>query len=73
MALTRAGGGHVGLNPGEDATHFYILGAIQSNSVSVMGLSKARLAQEECGGRGPGAAASRARLSDVGGDAEVEE
>lgn len=45
MVFTRAGGGHVGLYLGEDATHFHILGGNQSNSVSIARLAKARLAE----------------------------
>ena len=44
LVFTRAGGGHVGLYLGEDATHFHILGGNQSNSVSVTRIGKDRLA-----------------------------
>ncbi|WP_332657382.1 TIGR02594 family protein [Brevundimonas sp.] len=44
LVFTRAGGGHVGLYLGEDATHFHVLGGNQSNSVSVTRIAKNRLA-----------------------------
>ena len=44
MVFTRAGGGHVGLYLGEDATHFHILGGNQTNSVSITRIAKERLA-----------------------------
>lgn len=45
LVFTRNGGGHVGLYLGEDATHFHVLGGNQSNSVNVMRIAKARLAE----------------------------
>lgn len=44
LVFTRSGGGHVGLYVGEDATHFHVLGANQSNSVSITRIEKSRLA-----------------------------
>lgn len=44
LVFTRAGGGHVGLYLGEDATHFHVLGGNQSNSVSITRIAKDRLA-----------------------------
>ncbi len=43
MVFKRDGGGHVGLYIGEDQTHYHILGANQSNSVSVTRIEKSRL------------------------------
>lgn len=43
MTFTRAGGGHVGLYVGEDASHFHILGGNQNNSVSITRVEKKRL------------------------------
>lgn len=43
LVFNRAGGGHVGLYMGEDATHYHVLGGNQSNSVSIMRLEKTRL------------------------------
>lgn len=40
---TKSTNGHVGFYVGEDATHFYVLGGNQSNSVSVAKLDKKRL------------------------------
>lgn len=44
LVFTRAGGGHVGLYIGEDATHYHVLGGNQSNSVSITRIAKNRLA-----------------------------
>ncbi len=43
LVFSRKGGGHVGLYVGEDATHFHVLGANQSNSVSITRIEKSRL------------------------------
>ena len=43
MTFSRAGGGHVGLYVGEDASHYHILGGNQSNSVQISRIEKKRL------------------------------
>jgi uncharacterized protein (TIGR02594 family) len=43
LVFKRPGGGHVGLYVGEDATHYYVLGGNQSNSVSITRIEKSRL------------------------------
>lgn len=43
LVFSRAGGGHVGLYVGEDATHYHVLGGNQSNSVSITRVAKSRL------------------------------
>ena len=45
LVFTRAGGGHVGLYIGEDATHFHVLGGNQGNAVSITRIAKDRLAK----------------------------
>ncbi|GLR51254.1 TIGR02594 family protein [Shinella yambaruensis] len=43
LVFKRPGGGHVGLYVGEDATHYYVLGGNQSNSVSITRIERSRL------------------------------
>mgnify|MGYP001042647407 FL=1 len=43
LVFKRPGGGHVGFYVGEDATHYYVLGGNQSNSVSITRIAKERL------------------------------
>lgn len=43
LVFERSGGGHVGFYHGEDSTHFHVLGGNQSDSVSIMRLSKDRM------------------------------
>lgn len=43
LVFGRAGGGHVGFYAGETATHYWVLGGNQSNSVNEMLIAKDRL------------------------------
>lgn len=43
LVFTRDGGGHVGFYAGETATHYWVLGGNQSNSVSETMIAKDRL------------------------------
>lgn len=45
LVFDREGGGHVGFYAGENATHYYVIGGNQGNSVSEMLLKKDRLVQ----------------------------
>lgn len=42
LVFERKGGGHVGFYVGENATHFYVLGGNQGNSVSIAKIAKDR-------------------------------
>lgn len=42
LVFVRAGGGHVGLYVGEDATHFHVLGGNQSDAVNIKRIERTR-------------------------------
>jgi len=63
LTFRRDGGGHVGLYVGEDATRFHVLGANQSNSVSIAPIAKDRLSAIRWAVTGPAPQGGRVFLT----------